>query len=70
MSGALDLSVREDKEAPGDWHAEYFDDDGGCFVTIFSGPHAEARARDYHAALRNGLFASHVPPAGEISRGQ
>ena len=62
MSGALDLSVQEDKEAPGDWRVEYFDDDGSCFVTIFAGPHAEPRARDYHEALRTGLLASHAPP--------
>jgi hypothetical protein len=65
MSGALDLSVREDKEAPGDWRVEYFDHDGSCFVTIFAGPHAEARARAYHEALRTGLLASRAPAAGD-----
>jgi hypothetical protein len=31
---------------------------GSCFVTGFSGPHAEARARAYHDALRNGTVAA------------
>jgi hypothetical protein len=45
---------------------EYFDDDGSCFVTIFSRPHAEPRARAYHEALRTGLLASHAPPTGRV----
>jgi hypothetical protein len=37
----------------GDWWVEYFDDDGGCYVTILSGPECEARARDYFHALKS-----------------
>jgi hypothetical protein len=33
---------------------EYSDDDGGCYVTLFAGPEAERRARDYFSALRTG----------------
>jgi hypothetical protein len=29
------------------WRVEYFDADGGCYVTVFAGPAAEKRARDY-----------------------
>jgi len=36
------------------WRVEYFDADGGCYVTIFAGPEAEQRARDYGAALTDG----------------
>jgi hypothetical protein len=38
----------------GEWRVEYFDDDGGCYVTVFAGPRAEKRARDYAGALRAG----------------
>lgn len=31
------------------WNVEQVDDDGGCLVTIFTGPEAEKRARDYAA---------------------
>jgi hypothetical protein len=55
-----DLKLFEDKASPGAWRVEYFDDDGGCYVTVFGGPQAEDRARDYYAALRTGLLASHA----------
>lgn len=45
---------RRDREDPADWRVEYQDDDGSCFVTIFSGPQAQARARAYYAALETG----------------
>jgi len=48
--------VFEDKAETGDWRVEYFDTDGGCYVTIFAGPEAEARARAYHAALLAGTL--------------
>ena len=35
-------------------HVEYFDDDGACYVTVFAGPQAERRARDYFEALKFG----------------
>jgi hypothetical protein len=37
-----------------EWRVEYFDDDGGCYVTIFAGPACERRARDYFGALKTG----------------
>jgi hypothetical protein len=38
----------------GDWRVEYFDDDGGCYATMFTGPEAQRRAREYFAALKIG----------------
>ena len=42
-----DVTVIEDRDGTGEWRVEYFDDDGACYVTVFSGPQAERRARDY-----------------------
>ena len=47
------VSVIEDRDS-GDWRVEYFDDDGACYVTMFAGPKAEKRARDYFDALKFG----------------
>ncbi len=33
-----------------EWRVEYSDTEGGSYVTIFAGPQAEQRARDYHKA--------------------
>jgi hypothetical protein len=49
-----EVSVREDRDGTGKWRIEYFDADGGCYVTVFAGPKAERRARDYFDALRFG----------------
>ena len=46
----------EDRYEPRDWRVEYFDEDGGCYVTIFAGPLAEQRAKAYRAALTSGLI--------------
>ena len=40
----------------GEWRVEYQDDDGGCYMTIFAGPKAERRARDYFNALKTGAL--------------
>ena len=47
------VTVIEDSDG-GDWRVEYFDEDGGCYVTLFAGPKAEKRARDYFEALKFG----------------
>jgi hypothetical protein len=51
-----DLAPRlfEDREHNGEWRVEYFDDDGGCYVTVFAGPMA---ARAYYGALTNRTLA-------------
>jgi hypothetical protein len=37
--------VFEDRETPGQWRVEWFDDDGACeLVEIFTGPNARQRA--------------------------
>jgi hypothetical protein len=39
-------TVFEGRKEKGEWRVEYFDDDGGCYVTIFAGPGApKASAR-------------------------
>jgi hypothetical protein len=38
----------------GAWRVEYFDGDGGCYVTVIAGPKAERRAPDYFDALKFG----------------
>src|SRR6478736_9903151 len=55
--------VNEDRFGTGEWRVEYFDDDGGCYVTIFAGPAAERRARDYFNSLKSGrLSIKREPP--------
>jgi hypothetical protein len=49
-----EVSVHEDRYGNGEWRVEYFDDDGGCYVTIFAGPESEPRARDYFRAMKSG----------------
>lgn len=52
------LTVFPDKLDPGAWRVEYQDEDGGCYVVIFAGPHSEKRARAYFAALESGVIES------------
>ena len=47
-----EVSVHEDRDGTGEWRVEYFDNDGGCYVTIFAGPEAALRARAYFQALK------------------
>jgi hypothetical protein len=57
-----EVSVNEDRTGTGDWRVEYFDDDGGCYVTIFAGPAAESRARDYFTSLKSGRLSIRREP--------
>ena len=36
--------VFEDRETPGQWRVEWFDDDGRCELEIFAGPDARRQA--------------------------
>ena len=45
----MEYDAFEDKQHSADWRVEAFDDDGRCFVTIFSGPDAKQRAQEYAA---------------------
>jgi hypothetical protein len=56
MVGMDTIAVFEDRREAGDWRVEYFDDDGGCYVTVFAGPEAERRAREYADALKAGVL--------------
>ena len=49
-----DVWLVSDRHEKGVWRVEYQDDDGGCYVTIFTGPASEKRARDYFASLKSG----------------
>jgi hypothetical protein len=60
-SEAIDLVVIEDHTHKGDWRVEWHDDDGGCYVTIFTGRAAEARARAYVQALKSGILSTLIP---------
>jgi hypothetical protein len=48
------VSVHPDCEGGSHWFVEWFDSDGGFYVTTFNGPLAEQRARDYFGALKAG----------------
>lgn len=43
----MTYEVIEDRRYPGEWRVEGIDDEGSCFVTLFSGPHARERALEY-----------------------
>jgi hypothetical protein len=63
------IAVFEDRREAGDWRVEYFDDDGGCSVTMFAGPEAERRARDYADAFKAGVLKQvTVGPAAGVDR--
>lgn len=49
----MTYEIFPDNNDPASWRTEAVDDDGGCYVTAFSGPHAEARARQYAAWVQN-----------------
>lgn len=58
-----------DREVPATWRVEYFDNDGGCYVTLFMGPAAERRARDYAVMLVSGSRRLYEPsPAAALVR--
>jgi hypothetical protein len=50
------VTLAPDRYGESEWRVEYQDDDGGCYVTIFAGPAAERRARDYFNALKTGAL--------------
>jgi hypothetical protein len=59
-----DLVVTQDFDNPGYlWRVEWFDSDGAGYITIFAGQEAEARAKDYHAAIRDGRLDPRIADA-------
>src|SRR3954453_10497370 len=57
-----EVSLNEDRNGTGEWRVEYFDDDGGCYVTIFAGPAAARRAHDYFTSLKPGRLSIQRDP--------
>jgi hypothetical protein len=58
------LVVAQDMDNPGYlWRVEWFDSDGAGYITIFAGQEAEARAKDYHDAIRDGRLDSRIADA-------
>src|SRR5258708_32950786 len=58
------LVVAPDMDNPGYlWRVEWFDSDGAGYITIFAGEEAEARARDYHDAIRDGRLDPRIADA-------
>jgi hypothetical protein len=49
-----DVQLQEDRDETGAWIVDYQDGAGAMYVTIFTGPAAESRARDYFKALKTG----------------
>jgi hypothetical protein len=52
--GQSDVLVIE--ACDGDWQVEWIGSDSECYVTVFAGEAAEARARAYFAALKSGAL--------------
>jgi hypothetical protein len=52
-------TVFEDRETPGQWRVEWFDDDGACELEVFSGPDARRQALRY-AVQKYGYFFKEV----------
>jgi len=48
---------------------EYFDSDGACYITIFTGQAPELRARDYYDAIERGVIRTRIADAQVGSRG-
>jgi len=47
----MNYEIAEDRLFSGDWRVEAVGPGGECYVTIFSGPKAEERARHYLSVL-------------------
>jgi hypothetical protein len=58
MDPTREVTIIEDRARNGDWRVEYFGRDSAGYVTIFTGPEAERRARAYFQALKSGAVGS------------
>jgi hypothetical protein len=47
-----------------------FDSAGLVYITVFAGPSAGERARDYHDAIRDGRLPTHVTDSQQRYAGQ
>ncbi len=64
-----DLALAADLEFEGAWRVEYFDSDGACYITIFTGQEPEPRARDYYDTIERGVIRTRIADAQVGSRG-
>jgi hypothetical protein len=64
------LMLAEDVEHPDLWRVEWFDSAGLVYITVFAGPSAGERARDYHDAIRDGRLPTHVTDGQQRNAGQ
>ena len=53
--------VVRSRSAQDEWAAEAIDDDGACYVTLFSGPNAQQRAEEYAAWKMQAALPSPPP---------
>ena len=51
-----EILIFQDPSEADTWRVEYFDFKGECYLTRFSGPAAERRARDYVLALHDRII--------------
>jgi hypothetical protein len=63
------LALAADLEFEGAWRVEYFDIDGACYITIFTGQAPELRARDYYDAIERGVIGTRIADAQVGSSG-
>ena len=60
--------VFADKEDPRDWRVEWFDEDGGCEVTVFYGPQADERARAFAKSFYGSSKTWKLPCAASVRK--
>jgi len=54
----MQIEVFADKQFPNDWHVEAIDTKtGDVFQTVFAGPNAEQRAKEYAAWQKSGQLS-------------
>jgi hypothetical protein len=60
----MTYEVAESKGYPGEWRVEAInmEGDGECYVTLFCGPLAQERAREYAALKMSQLFSERARP--------
>ena len=71
MTSVLQFEVVADGHIAGAWRAEAIGEDGEVYVTIFAGPRAESRAREYAASSLHRwapLFVAAAALTGEKPR--
>jgi len=52
-----EVRAHEDRYGSGEWHVSYFDDDGGCYITVFAGRKQSGGRGSISALQRAGSYA-------------